>query len=197
LVGVYAFGVWLTLAFLLGMMIPPAVHRINIIFIPLILCAAVALDWIIRDKKFLSIPIALGLGAYAILFWREYTGSDYRGRVGWELNNGLIPAIQQAVKYPDYPVCITNELDYPYIYVQLVDIRNPKEYLATIKYLNPIAKYRVVIKMDRYSFGIPNCTFDTNTIYIIKNDQKLSLDEMYFSKETFEDYIIYIPKNTG
>ncbi len=195
LFGVWAFGVWLTLAVILGMMIPPAVHRMNILFIPLILCAAVAMDWIIRDKRILAASLALGIGVYIVLFYREYTGPDYRGSVGWEFNNGLIPAIQQAVKNPDLPVCITNEADYPYVYVELVDRRNPKDYLVTMQYLNPVAKSRVVIKMDRYSFGIQNCTLDAKTIYIIKIDQKLPLDESNFTSETFDNYIIYIPKH--
>jgi hypothetical protein len=192
--GMWAFGVWLILSFLLGIIQPPDINRINIIFIPLILCVAMTLDWLVRDRKLLVIPIALGLGAYAILFWREYTGSDYRSSVGWGFNDGLIPAIQSVMKYPDLPVCITNEMDMPYIYVQLIDFRNPKEYLAGIKYYKPIAKYRYVIKMDRYSFGIQNCDLTINTIYILKNDQQLPIDESYFTTHDYGDYVVYIPK---
>ncbi len=192
--GIWAFGAWLILAFFLGIIQPSDVNRINILFIPLILCVAVILDWLIRDKKFLVIPIALGLGAYTVLFWRDYTGSDYRGEVGWGFNDGLIPALQSVKQYPDLPVCVTNEMDMPYIYVQLVDFRNPKEYLSSIQWENPIAKYRYAIKMDRYSFGIQNCNLTPNTIYILKNDQTLPIDASSFTTRTFVDYVVYYPK---
>jgi hypothetical protein len=191
--GPWAFGAWLFLAFLLGILIPPTVHRINIIFIPLILCAAVALDWILRDKKILVAPIVLGLAAYAILFWREYSGSEFRQKIGWEFNDGLIPAIQYAKEIPAAPICLTNEMSMPYIYVQLADFRNPMEYLVTMKYLDPVAKYRVVQKMGRYSFGIQNCVMNPQTIYILKSDQTLPVEENLFSTETFGNYVVYIP----
>ncbi|MBN1438635.1 MAG: glycosyltransferase family 39 protein [Anaerolineales bacterium] len=194
LFGDWAFGVWLALAFLLGMTIPPAVHRINIIFIPLILCAALAMDWILRDKRILLIPATAGLIAYAVLFWREYRSPEYQNSVGWEFNAGMIPALQSINKYPDVPVCITNEMNFPYVYVQLVDRRNPNDFLATIQYLDPIAKYRVVEKMGRYSFGIHNCSLNTETIYILKIDQTLPMDSSLFNAETFDFFVVYIPK---
>jgi len=194
LFGLWAFGAWLTFAFLVAIVEPPVVYRINIIFIPLILCAAAALDWIIRDKRFLAIPVILGLMAYTVLFWRNYTGQDFHNSVGWGFNDGLIPAIQSVMKYPNLPVCITNEMDMPYIYVQLVDFRNPKEYLASIEYYKAIAKYRYVIKMDRYSFGIQNCDLNMDTIYILKNDQQLPIDESYFTTSDYSDYVVYVPK---
>jgi hypothetical protein len=195
--GPWAFGAWLTFAFLLGMTIPPAVHRINIIFIPLILCVAFALDWILRDKRILLLPASAGILAYTVLFWREYTSPEYRNSVGWEFNVGLVPAVEFVMKYPDAPVCITNEIDFPCIYVQLVDQKNPMEYLASIQYMDPIAKYRIVEKMGRYSFGIQNCTLDAKTIYILKMDQSLPLDTALFNTETFELYVVCVPKEFG
>jgi hypothetical protein len=195
-IGMWALAAWLMLALILGIIQPPTVHRINILFIPLILCVALALDWIIRDGKILVIPVILGLMAYSVLFWREYTGSEYRNAIGWEFNNGLIPAVQSVMKYPDNPVCITNELTMPYIYVELVDHRNPGDYLAGIQYMDPNVKFRIVEKMDRYSFGIQNCNLDLKTIYILKSDQKLPLDQSLFTESTFGDYVIYFPKET-
>jgi 4-amino-4-deoxy-L-arabinose transferase-like glycosyltransferase len=196
-IGIWAFGAWLVLAFLLGIIQWPFVSRINIFFIPLILCVTESLDWIIRDKKILFIPVSLGLMAYGVLFWRVYTGSEYRNAVGWYFNNGLIPAIQSDMKLPENPVCITNETDMPYVYVELADFRNPMDYLASIQYSDPNAKYRIVEHMGRYSFGIQNCKLDRNIIYILKNDQKLPLDESLFTSRTFGDYVVYYPKKTG
>jgi hypothetical protein len=193
--GTWAFGIWLALAFVLGLTIPPAVHRINIIFIPLIVCAAAALDWILRDKRILILPAVLGIFSYTVLFWREYTSADYRSQVGDGFNAGMVEAVQSVLKYPDAPVCITNEMNFPYVYVQLVDRKNPLEYLASIRYTDPIAKYRIVEKMGRYSFGIQNCALNTGTIYILKYDQTLPLDASLFNVETIEKYVVYIPKD--
>jgi hypothetical protein len=193
--GVWALGGWLVLAFLLAIVEPPVVHRINILFIPLILCAAVTVDWIIRDKRLLAVPITLALAAYTVLFFRDYTSPDYNGSVGWSFNEGLIPAIQSAMKYPDQPVCLTNELSMPYIYVMLADFKDPRVYLANIQYLDPIAKYRIVLQMGRYSFGIRNCNLNLKTIYILKNDQKLPLDDSMFTPSDYGDYVVYIPKS--
>jgi hypothetical protein len=193
-IGLWAFGAWLVLAILLGIIQPPDVNRINILFIPLILCVTLALDWIIRDKRILTVPVFLGLMAYAVLFWRVYTGSDYRNAVGWNFNIGLIPAVQSVKEYPDTAVCITNELTMPYIYVELVDLKNPRNYLNSIQYMDPGVKFRIVEHLDRYSFGIQNCALDRNVIYILKNDQKLPLDETLFTSRTYGDYVVYFPK---
>jgi hypothetical protein len=194
LFGLWAFGTWLVLAFLLGIIQPPFVHRINILFIPLILTVAVAIDWIIRDKKIIAAAATLGLGAYAVLFWREYTGPDYRSRIAWDFNDGLTASIQSIQKYPALPVCITNDKYMPYVYVQLVDFRNPMDYLASIRYEDPISKFRYVSRMDRYSFGIENCELTMNTVYILKNDQRLPIDDSSFNIQDFGDYVVYIPK---
>ncbi|MGB7540274.1 MAG: glycosyltransferase family 39 protein [Anaerolineales bacterium] len=195
--GLAAFGAWLALAFLLGIIQPPTIHRINILFIPLILCVAAALDWLLSGKKFLAVPLALGLAVYGLLFWRQYTGDEYRKEIGWSFSYGLIPAVQSAAEYPDAPVCITNEMSMPYIYVELADFKDPREWLATIQYADPDAKFRVVEHMGRYSFGIQNCRLDSKTIYILKNDQSLPLDESLFSTRVFGYYVVYYPKAGG
>jgi hypothetical protein len=163
-IGIWAFGAWLVLSLLLGIIQWPLVQRINILFIPLILCTAEALDWIIRDKIFLAIPVSLGLLAYGVLFWTTYTGPDYRFSIGWNFNNGLIPAIQSTMESLKIPVCIEDEFTFPYIYVELVDFRNPKDYMATVKYVDPNVMFRIVEKMDRYSFGLENCSMEPSNI---------------------------------
>jgi hypothetical protein len=192
--GLGVFGAWLALAFLLGIIQPPTVHRINILFIPLILCVAVSLEWILREKRFLAVPLALGLMAYGVLFWREYTGEDYRREIGGAFNAGLVSAVQSVKEFPEAAVCITNEMSMPYIYVQLADFKDPREWLAAIRYQDPEVKFRIVERMGRYAFGIRNCPLTAETVYILKNDQSLPLDESLFSTRTFGDYVVYYPK---
>ena len=189
-----AFAAWIALAFLLGIIQPPTVHRINIFFIPLILCVAVTVEWILRGKRILAVPLMLGIGVYAVLFWREYMGEDYRKTVGWTFNNGLLPAVESVTAYPEAPVCITNELSMPYIYVELAEFRDPREWLAVIRYQEPDVKFRIVEQMERYSFGIQNCSLDPRAVYILKNDQSLPLDESLFFTQVFGDYVVYYPK---
>jgi 4-amino-4-deoxy-L-arabinose transferase-like glycosyltransferase len=195
--GLAAFFSWLALAFLLGIIQPPTMHRINILFLPLILCVAVLVEWILRGKRFLAIPLALGIAAYTILFYREYMGEEYRKEIGWEFSYGLVPAVQSIEEYPEPHVCLTNELAMPYIYVQLADFRDPREWLADMEYENPDVKFRIVQQMGRYSFGIQNCPLDPGNIFILKSDQSLPdpLDESDFTVWTFGDYVVYIPKS--
>jgi hypothetical protein len=193
-----AFIAWLIVAFLSGIIQPPTIHRINILFIPLILCVAVAVEWILRPRAVLAVPMILGIGAYAVLFWREYSGPDYRREIGWNFNNGLIPAVESVKEYPQTAVCITNEMSMPYIYVELADFRDPREWLATIRYEDADVKFRIVQHMGRYSFGIQNCPLDPKSIYILKNDQSLpeSLVDTEFETQEFRDYVVYFPRRT-
>jgi len=69
--------------------------------------------------------------------------------------------------------------------------------LAGIQYVDPNAQFRIVEKMERYSFGIQNCILDPNQIYILKSDQKLPLDESLFTLHTYDDYFVYIPRKIG
>jgi hypothetical protein len=186
----YLFLGWLTLAVLLGIIMSPTAVRINIIFLPLIICAGVALEWITSSKKILFLPVGIGLFVYTFLFWREYTGEDFRTRIGQDFRAGLIPAIQLAQNYPDSPVCFDSS---QYIYVELVDRQDPRKFVSTIEYLDPTNRFRIVTKMGRYAFGLDHCPRQPDCLYILPKDMTPPGSDIPFRKTTFDNYTVFVP----
>jgi hypothetical protein len=93
----------------------------------------------------------------------------------------------------NHPVCVTGMVNMPYIYVLFIEKPNPLEYLNTVEYIDPEAGFRKVRAFGRYTFGLENCQPTPNTIYILRNDEKLPLPVASYKTHEFGIYSVYIP----
>jgi hypothetical protein len=59
-------------------------------------------------------------------------------------------------------------------------------------YINPHANAGRVLQLDRYSFGLDNCTNDPGTIYVLSGETP-PLSQVHYSLFNFEGFNVYIP----
>jgi 4-amino-4-deoxy-L-arabinose transferase-like glycosyltransferase len=185
---------WLLTCIALGILQPANISRMNLIFIPLLFCIAALLAWISRYWR-TGLWIAVGLLlSFFVLFNRAYHGSEYRTIAEKEFSAGLLPAIAFASRQGDQPVCVTDEVNMPYIYVLFSQQLDPHKYVPTVQYANPGGIFRQVQRLDRYSFGLKNCPPRKRAIYLLV-DQFPPRQDIAYSESTFGRFTVYIPES--
>jgi 4-amino-4-deoxy-L-arabinose transferase-like glycosyltransferase len=188
---------WVGFASLLGIAQPPVINRINVLFPGLILLVAWVFEGLWRHSKAIFWSVALGLTISTFIFAREYFQKAYRNEVGRAFADGLILALQQIPSQADIPVCITGQVNMPYIFVLLVHPQDPSFIAEQIHYVTQRDAFRVVDRYENYYFGFSNCP-SANRLYIIAvHGEKIPLDRMasFYSVEEYGNFDLYIPMN--
>jgi 4-amino-4-deoxy-L-arabinose transferase-like glycosyltransferase len=183
---------WLLAAFCIGLMQPVNVNRINLIFIPLIFCAAVGVYWLLGFLRPYSLVLLIPFAVGFILFTRDYHGTAYRQQIGREFFDGLLPALDFARSLDNQPICVTGAVNQPYMYVLFLEKKNPAEFINLLEYNNPDAGFRTVRHYGRYSFGLSYCSRQSDMVYILSVDESLDTVSGY-TKKSFGNYIVYSP----
>jgi len=186
---------WLGAAFILGMLEPVIVNRINIIFIPVIILIAYSIYWLSSSFR-IVMPVAIAVLLIAFSFFTyDYHGKAYKLEAGKEFYTGLLSAIKYAQSQGDnMPICITTYKMYqPYIFVLYTERTPPSEYLGSIHYVDPANPLREVDQLGRYTFGLDNCADDPKSSYVLFFKEKPDHPKWYVSKR-FDSYVVYAPK---
>jgi flagellar biosynthesis protein FliQ len=183
---------WLLTGLILGILQQVNINRINLVFIPLILCVAYLLAWVAEHSR-LGLIAALTVFLVAFGFFTyAYHSQEYRSAVGGDFFTELLPAINFASQQKDTAICITDKVNEPYIYVLFSQKPNPSDYLKNIVYSNPHAKSGQVLQLDRYSFGLDNCPQDPKTIYVL-SDETPPQTQVAYDIYNFDRFKVYIP----
>jgi hypothetical protein len=187
---------WLAAAFCIGLMQPVNVNRFNLIFIPLIFCAAVCVFCLLAYARPFSLILLVPFVAAFILFNRDYHGIEYRQSIGKEFFDGLLPALEFTRSMDNHPVCVTGSVNQPYIYVLFLEKKNPADYIDHLIYNQPDSSFRTVLFYGRYSFGDPLCLRQPDAVSILSSGESMDTASAYESK-TFGNFIVYYPKQPG
>ncbi len=183
---------WLIAALVIGLVQLANMNRIHLVFIPIIFCIAFFMDWL-TDKSRLALGALIAI--YLISFYtftNVYFGAAYRAEASKAFFAGLIPALDLARQEGDQPICVTNQVNMPYVYVLFVEKTNPTEYLKEITFVDPERNAGLVTSLGRYTFGIENCSNDPATIYVLSNE-KLPDTGITYSVRDFINYHVYLP----
>jgi len=187
---------WAGLAFLLGIVQPPVINRINVLFPALILLVAWCLEGLWHQGKLIFSCLTLGMAISTCLFAREYFLAEGQTKAGLAFNEGFIQALQQIPAQTDLPVCVTSTVNMPYIYVLLLHPEDPAVIALNIQYETPRDAFRVVDRLGKYYFGSPNCP-DTSRQYRIAQRGGEALPDAWaglFTMKEYGDFDLYIPK---
>jgi hypothetical protein len=185
---------WLLTSFILGVLQPVIINRINLIFIPLITCVTYFIYWLgQRYRIVLPVSVIVLLIAFGF-FTKDYHGLAYRQEIGREFYEGLIPAIDFARQSGTGPICVTTDKVYmPYIFVLYTEQIPPAEFIKKVDYIDPTQPLREVRSLGRYTFGLENCQDAAGTSFILFDNEKFPYKGNY-RKTSFGNYIAYSPK---
>jgi hypothetical protein len=188
--------IWLVAALAGGIALEVNINRLNLLFLPILFFLAALIELLFIKFRGLAYAALMGYLGLALLFAHVYFGGRYNEMAGESFFEGLVPALQSADRYPGVPVCVTDDVNMPYIYALWVHPADPRVYLPTITYADPQAQFRHVTSMGRFTFGVKNCAPTPKTIYVLKSEP-LPGDPSAYREETYSRFHIYIPLKAG
>jgi 4-amino-4-deoxy-L-arabinose transferase-like glycosyltransferase len=184
---------WLGSTIALGLLQPANINRLNLIFIPLLIASAVCLDVFRRHLKAGYVLAIIGLLVGFVLFTREYHGARYRERMEGPFSAGFLDALDYAREITSNPICVTDEVRMPYIFVLFTEKMDPASYLPTIEYDDPNGSFRQPRRLGRYRFGQRNCTNHSDgTVYVLDQTESIPSSELYQTKR-FGNFEVFVP----
>lgn len=183
---------WLAAALVVGLLQPVNINRLNLIFIPLLLCLAAVLLWLNDHFKpgFLIAICLLCVGFAA--FTRDYHAEAYRHSADGPFFAGLLPAIEFARQAGPGPICVTGKTNMPYIFVLFSEQLDPARYLNDLVYVNPEGEFRRVLSFGRYTFGLSHCAHLPGTIYLLSPTDTYVVGKSY-TLTNFDRFRVYTP----
>ena len=123
-----------------------------------------------------------------------YHGPAYRAAIDRTFHKGLLPAIQYASNLTAGPICISDKIDMPYIYVLFEERPDPSKVVSTIQYEHPVNDMFPVRTVTRYTFGTKNCHPETMPVYVLTSDELPPHFGQRYRYELFDNYVVYYPK---
>jgi 4-amino-4-deoxy-L-arabinose transferase-like glycosyltransferase len=188
---------WLAASFAIGVIQTATINRMNILFIPLFMCCAFFIVWVGKYSRVFFIGSILAFVVGFIFFTIAYHGGTYREQSAIRFFPGFLPAVDYARQNgsASTPICITDKVNMPYIFVEFSEQADPRQFLSTIKYKDPHADFRIVQSMERYTFGLKGCANLSGTIYITRYDETLPIASDNYAKTRFDNFIVFTPQH--
>jgi 4-amino-4-deoxy-L-arabinose transferase-like glycosyltransferase len=185
---------WLLACLLVPVMQASNINRLNIIFIPMLICVAAVIMWLISRAP-VALPITVGLlmllfGAFTV----AYHGDFYRRVADWKFNQGLVPALLAAERKPSGTVCVTDRINMPYIFALFTARPDPRDFTGTAVYKDPAAAFRQVASFDRFLFGSENCESRDGYTYVLTAEEVPPRLGNRYTAEFFDNFVVYSPR---
>jgi hypothetical protein len=183
---------WLLASLCIGIFQTSNINRIYLVFIPINLCAAYFLVWMGERNKisFSALIVVYLISFYA--FTNIYHGASYLEQTKQAFHPGILPALREARQLGDQPICVTDQIFAPYIYVVFDEKISPEEYYRQAILKDPENKAGDVSSLGRYTFGRKNCT-DPATVYVLKSYERAPDNGISYTVKEFDDFRLYSP----
>ncbi len=185
---------WIIGSLVIGLQILVNINRINLIFLPLLLCCVIPLEWLAGHSKpaFLA-ALCVFLVAF-VFFTRDYFGREYQGTLDQVFSAGFLPAIDFAAHTGNGSICASDQVSFPYIYALIAEKPNPLEFIRTVKYTHQVGRTRPVRSFGRYTFGLSLCNPEPDTIYVLRENEVPPQTSVGYRETNFGLFNVYTPK---
>lgn len=185
---------WLGTALMVPLFQEVNINRLNIIFLPMLIVGAYALDWVQSRHAVAGPTVVAVLLAMFAAFTVKYHGHDYRVQVDFKFQNGILPALRFAKGHTNGAICVTDKTNMPYIYALFAEPISPSAFLASVDYVDESAPLRHVASFGRYSFGARNCPQGNSPVYVLTAYETPPRLGNRYSYEFFNDFVVYYPR---
>jgi len=173
---------------LLGLLIYPNINRINILFIPMIITAALGIHYLcsLIDLRYLALPAMF----YLCLFigFEHYYFTDYNKLMDYHFCKGLEKAMEEAVSYQG-PIYISRGVTQARI---LFYTKEPvQEYIDTVEYYVYPSAYLEARSFGRYCFDFDAAHPDPAVTYVLNQNTDLTpYRQAGFTIHTYDYYTV-------
>lgn len=163
---------WLLVAFGVAVLSWPAVHRMNLVFFPLILIAAYGVRFLWLKSNFVFVVIVCTYAALFIRFEKVYF-TDYAEEVGSFFFESYTDAVAYAYQYaaPTETLYLSDNLNQPYIHVLFITKYDVRDYIASVTIPNRSDAFQVVKSFGRFVFGVQTPDAQKAKVIVARNDE--------------------------
>lgn len=173
---------------LLGILVDANINRVNILFIPMILIAALGVYYLcsLIDLRYLILPGLFYLVMY--LGFERYYFTEYSELLDFYFCRGLENAVEEAVSY-EGTVYFSRGIMHPRV---LFLTREPvTEYIDTVEYYNYPSAFLEAKSFGRYSFEFDPAVPDTNATYVLSQGTDLTaFEQAGFTLHVYGNYTV-------
>jgi 4-amino-4-deoxy-L-arabinose transferase-like glycosyltransferase len=179
---------WLISSVLLALVVHLMVHRINMIFFPLICLATLGVAEIHRFAKFV-VPIFASLVIIMTIGFANIYFKEFNGRSQWAYYNKFDKAIEYAIQnsQPNATIYFGNV---PYSLVLYVAKIPPQQFLSTVVWVNPRVEFRHPIRFDRFATGVPHSLNSGDVGVFTKNEVNNNMRSNASRITEFGNYLV-------
>jgi len=175
---------------------PAALHRMNVIWFPLLVFSSYGLYAVYKFHRQSAIVL---IGFYVIFFFRFE--NLYYNEYQRDISNNFFAGYVDAVKYaeekslPDDTLYLTNHLNMPYIHVLFALKYDVRDYIKTAKIPNRGASFEWAESFGRFKFGVTEQDLQEGRLFVLTNYEFNGLPNSnnYFNKN-FRNYNALIKK---
>jgi 4-amino-4-deoxy-L-arabinose transferase-like glycosyltransferase len=199
----FFFLAWLVAGVVLAAAETININRVNLVFLPIIFFAAVGIRAIAEAVASFAVKIRPLVVFRAVLtaivvyycvsfayFTRAYFGASYRAQIGDAFFAHFGDAINRAASATTGPLCITDHVNEPYVFVLFYRKLDPHLFEQTVQYENPGAEFQNVATFDRYTFGLDRCNPSITQGYVADQHEAGQIDRARFSTQQIGRYVV-------
>jgi hypothetical protein len=180
---------WSMAALVLTAFVEPNINRLNVAMLPFVFCVAIAASLLSAYRSLAVLLCVLLAGSFAG-FVGTYFGS-YRDAAAGSFYASFGEAIQYASEQTKDEICITDEVNMPYIYVLFYNQEDSLLFAKTARYENPGDSFERVSSFGRYRFGVGACANSATAVVATPAEAgKLGRDR--FTVKEFERYTVLV-----
>lgn len=189
----YFLAAWVIAPLLVGAIEQPNIHRLNLIFIPILLCLAILLERLRTSQWRLFLIIMASLLTAFGFFNKAYHGENYKQQIGEVFFDGFLPALSQTAQTSNGPICVTDKANMPYIYTLFANPISPAQFTASRVIADPDGEWQIVQSYGRYTFGLDHCEIPAATAFVLYKYEALPENVVYASRVDYGNYSVYLP----
>ena len=173
---------------LLGLLIYTNINRNNILFIPMIITAALGIYYLcsLIDLRYLILPALFYLCMF--IGFEHYYFTEYRNINEYYFCHGLEDAVKEAVTY-DGQIYVSYGIKHSNV---LFLAQEPvTEYIETVEYYNYPHAYLEACSFGRFSYDFDPSAPDINATYILSQNVNLApFEQAGFTLHTYNFYTV-------
>lgn len=163
------------------------INRANIAVLPLLCCTAIGLSFL-RAHRFVFVPLVAAYAVSFLQFTHAYLGGDYAARAAPAFFAGLGDAIEDAAERTDGTICVTTQVNMPYIFTLFFTQEDPRVFTETAEYDNPGAEFQSVRRYGRFVFGLDRC--GGATVLIAHQDERDRFFSGLYALRDHGEYVV-------
>jgi len=165
--------IWSGVCLLQGCLTEPNITRNNLLWLALTIAAGVGTSMLSKKARMIFPLIVCAYFIHFVMFANDYATRQYQV-LRREFADGFLPALSVARQHAGLSggICVTGNLNMPYIYSLFEEQTDPRLFASTVKYENPGGSFQKVYAFGRFTFDLIRCAPE-NAQAVIGLDREL------------------------